>query len=131
MPSYAIWRSFPARLCLPMKTVFGPFVAGRVCYQIRACHVPASLSWQLADNPVMPLPPPPIRRQSNKTNNELLFKGILCALIGLAVLISPYFIKSPGMQGTVASASLVGWFALVLGVAFIGVYGRRRLTGRT
>ncbi len=77
----------------------------------------------------MPLPPPPIRRQS-KANNELLFKGILCALIGLAVLIAPYFIKSPGMQGTVANASLVGWFALVLGCAFIGVYGRRRLASR-
>ena len=82
----------------------------------------------MADNRGMPLPPPPLRRHSNKANNELLFKGILCALIGLAVLISPYFIKSPGMQGIVASASLVGWFALVLGCAFIGVYGRRRLT---
>lgn len=83
----------------------------------------------MADNQAMPLPPPPIRRQS-KANNELLFKGLLCALIGLAVLISPYFITSPGMQGIVAGASLVGWFALVLGIAFIGVYARRRLSGK-
>ncbi|MDW5443420.1 hypothetical protein [Polaromonas sp. SM01] len=79
----------------------------------------------------MPLPSPPIRRHSNKANNELLFKGVLCALIGLAVLISPYFIKSPGMQGIVASASLVGWFALVLGAAFIGIYLRRKIAGKT
>jgi len=39
-------------------------------------------------------------------------------LIGLGVLISPYFIQSPGMQGIVAKASLVGWFALVLGIDF-------------
>jgi uncharacterized membrane protein HdeD (DUF308 family) len=78
----------------------------------------------------MPLPPPPTRRHSNKANNELLFKGVLCALIGLAVLISPWFIKSPGMQGIVANAALVGWFALVLGCAFIVVYLRRKLAGK-
>lgn len=85
----------------------------------------------LADNQAMPLPPPPIRRHSNKANNELLVKGLLCVLIGLAVLVSPYFITSPGMQGIVANSSLVGWFALVLGLGFIVVYVRRRLAGRT
>ncbi|MBI5907232.1 MAG: hypothetical protein Q7S97_06200 [Polaromonas sp.] len=79
----------------------------------------------------MPLPPAPTRRHSHKANNELFFKGLLCTLIGLAVLISPYFIQSPGMQSTVANASLVGWFALVLGGAFIAVYLRRKLTGKT
>lgn len=86
-------------------------------------------SCAITDNRGMPLPPPPVRRHSNKANNELLFKGCLCALIGLAVLVSPYFIRSPGMQGIVAGASLVGWFALVLGCAFVGVYLRRRFTG--
>jgi uncharacterized membrane protein HdeD (DUF308 family) len=76
----------------------------------------------------MPLPPPPVRRHSTKASNELLFKGILCALIGLAVLLSPHFITSPGMQNLVAGAALVGWFALVLGAAFIAVYARRRLS---
>lgn len=87
----------------------------------------------------MSLPKPPKRRPSKaiystpadtaqrKANNELLLKGILCSLIGLGVLLSPYFITSPGMQGIVANASLVGWFALVLGLAFIGVYARRRM----
>lgn len=79
----------------------------------------------------MPLPPPPIHRHSNKANNELLFKGLVCVLIGLAVLLSPYFIRSPGMQGIVASSTWVGWFSLVLGCAFLLVYGRRRLTGRS
>lgn len=74
----------------------------------------------------MPLPLPPTRRHSNKANNELLFKACLCALIGAAVLVSPYFIKSPGMQGIVAGASMVGWFALVLGLAFGGLYLRRK-----
>lgn len=76
----------------------------------------------------MPLPSPPIRRHSNKANNELLLKSGLCTMIGLAVLVSPYFIKSPGMQGIVAGASLVGWFALALGLAFGGLWLRRKLT---
>ena len=84
----------------------------------------------------MPLPNAPTRRPNNsanrqsgkKANNDLLIKGILCALIGLGVLLSPYFVTSPGMQGIVANATLVGWFALVLGVAFIGLYLRRRMT---
>ncbi len=50
-------------------------------------------------------------------------------LIGLAVLLSPRFIASAGMQGIVANASWVGWFALVLGAALSGVYLRRRLAG--
>jgi len=77
----------------------------------------------------MPLPPPPTRRHNS--NNELLFKGLLCALIGLAVLLAPYFIKSPGMQGIVANSTLVGWFALALGCGLMLVYGRRRLSGRS
>jgi VIT1/CCC1 family predicted Fe2+/Mn2+ transporter len=81
----------------------------------------------ITDNGAMPLPSPPIRRHSNKANNDLLIKSGLCVLIGLAVLVSPYFITSPGMQGIVAGASLVGWFALVLGLAFGGLWLRRKL----
>ncbi|MFZ2388986.1 MAG: hypothetical protein WB542_14505 [Polaromonas sp.] len=83
----------------------------------------------------MPLPNAPTRRPNNpasrqadkKASNELLFKAILLGLIGLGVLLSPYFITSPGMQGIVANASVVGWFALVLGCAFLGLYIRRRM----
>lgn len=84
----------------------------------------------------MPLPNVPTRRPNNpttrqadrKANKELLFKAILLGLMGLGVLLSPYFITSPGMQGIVANASLVGWFALVLGCAFMGLYLKRRLS---
>lgn len=86
----------------------------------------------------MPLPTAPTQKPNNnnnsarsKANNELLFKGILCSLIGLGVLVSPYFISSPGMQGIVAKSALVGWFALVLGLAFVGLYVRRRMAGGT
>ncbi len=88
----------------------------------------------------MPLPRPPIQKPLQKpvqrpitkatlkANNELAIKGILCILIGLGVVVSPYFITSPGMQGIVAKSAVVGWFALVLGLAFVGVYARRRLS---
>lgn len=65
-------------------------------------------------------------KRSSLANSELLQKGLLCALIGLTVLLSPYFIKSPGMQRIVANATLVGWFALVLGCAFMVRYAMRR-----
>lgn len=82
----------------------------------------------------MPLPNAPTQKPNNnlarqKANNELAIKGVLCTLIGLGVLVSPYFITSPGMQGIVAKSSLVGWFALVLGLAFVGLYVRRRMAG--
>lgn len=82
----------------------------------------------------MPLPSAPTQKPGatsgrTKANNELAIKGILCMLIGLGVLLSPYFITSPGMQGIVARSSLVGWFALVLGMAFVGLYARRRMAG--
>ena len=64
-------------------------------------------------------------------NNELATKGALCILIGLGVVISPYFISSPGMQSIVAKSAAVGWFALVLGLAFVGLYVRRRWNGKT
>ncbi len=69
--------------------------------------------------------------KATKANNELAIKGILCILIGLGVVVSPYFITSPGMQGIVAKSAAVGWFALVLGLAFVGLYARRRMAGKT
>lgn len=54
-----------------------------------------------------------------KANNELLFKGGLCAAIGLGVLLSPAFMGGSGLREVVAQASTVGWFALVLGGALL------------
>ena len=87
----------------------------------------------------MPLPQAPTQapdqkaknKATIKANNELAIKGILCILIGLGVVVSPYFITSPGMQGIVAKSAAVGWFALVLGLAFVGLYARRRMVGKT
>ena len=82
----------------------------------------------------MPLPQvhaqTPVNKVNTKANNELAMKGILCILIGLGVVVSPYFIKSPGMQSIVAQSAVVGWFALALGLALLGVYARRRITGK-
>ena len=82
----------------------------------------------------MPLPQAPAQKPASKANtkanNELAIKGILCTLIGLGVVASPYFITSPGMQGIVAKSAAVGWFALVLGVAFVGLYVRRRMAAK-
>ena len=79
----------------------------------------------------MPLPQAPTQKPINKVNtkanNDLAVKGILCIMIGLGVVVSPYFITSPGMQGIVAKSAAVGWFALVLGIAFLGLYARRRM----
>lgn len=66
----------------------------------------------------------PHRRKA--VNQALLHKGVLCALIGLAVLVSPSFIKSPALQQAVGGSSLVGWFSLVLGLAFVGQYAWQR-----
>lgn len=65
-----------------------------------------------------------------KADNELLQKGILIALIGLAVLVAPHFMAASPVRDTVAASAVVGWFALVLGAAFIGLYlVRRRKAG--
>lgn len=82
----------------------------------------------------MPLPTSPTQRPTNKRNtkadNELAIKAILCVLIGLGVVVSPYFITSPGMQGIVAKSALVGWFALVLGIGFGVAWARRKMAPR-
>ena len=82
----------------------------------------------------MPLPQAPTQKSVNKintkANNELAIKGILCIMIGLGVVVSPYFITSPGMQSIVAQSAVVGWFALALGLAFVGLYARRRMADK-
>jgi len=60
----------------------------------------------------------------------MLERGILCVLIGIAVLLGPRFLQSPMWRDMVGGAYLVGWFALVLGLALIAVELLKRLRGR-
>ena len=48
-------------------------------------------------------------------------RGLLCILIGAAVLIAPQFLTSPHWHDMLAGARVVGWFALVLGIALVVV----------
>jgi uncharacterized membrane protein HdeD (DUF308 family) len=51
----------------------------------------------------------------------MLERGVMCILIGAAVLIAPNFLQSPTWRDMVGGAYLVGWFALVLGIALVVV----------
>lgn len=83
----------------------------------------------------MPLPPPPTQKPntaanrlaSSKADTDLLIKGVLCALIGGVILLGPHIARSTSVQALLTSASVVGWFSLALGIAFIGLFARRKL----
>lgn len=63
---------------------------------------------------------------TDKARKDLLIKGLFLSLLGLFVLVSPPFIKAPGFAAAVSGSSVVGWFALVLGIAFLGRWALRR-----
>lgn len=65
----------------------------------------------------MPLPSAPPK---SKARNEVLIKGLTIALIGLIILLAPVFKPDSGIAQLFAQSHIVGWFALVLGLAFIG-----------
>ena len=67
----------------------------------------------------MPLPSAP---QKSKARNEILIKGMTIALIGVIILLVPIFKPQSGIGQLFAQSYLVGWFALVLGLAFVGQY---------
>ena len=62
----------------------------------------------------------------HKNSKDLLIKGLILCLLGLAVLVSPLFIRAPGFMQAVGGSSVVGWFALVLGIAFVAQWAWRR-----
>lgn len=68
----------------------------------------------------------PRNATARKADKELLFKGVTCALIGLVILLAPYVARSDSVRDLMSQAALVGWFALVLGIAFGVQYGLRR-----
>ncbi len=62
----------------------------------------------------------------NKPNQDLPFKGLVITLIGGVILLGPYLARSPAVQELLDGGRVVGWFALVLGLAFLGQYFLRR-----
>jgi uncharacterized membrane protein HdeD (DUF308 family) len=58
---------------------------------------------------------------NNRNAPRMLERGILCIVIGGAVLLAPYFVRSAAWQEMVGGAQVVGWFAVVLGVALVVV----------
>jgi uncharacterized membrane protein HdeD (DUF308 family) len=70
--------------------------------------------------------PPHLPSRQRDRSNELLFKGIFIALIGLILLLAPSFMAASELRTIVAQSYLVGWFALVLGGVFITQYAVRR-----
>ena len=71
----------------------------------------------MANQKMTPFNPNPYEKQ-RASSTDLLIKGIVCSLIGLGILVGPYFMAAGGMRDMVAGAWLVGWFALGLGVVF-------------
>ncbi len=65
-----------------------------------------------------------------KDNAHLLPRGIACIVIGLAILLAPGFLQSQAYREMFAGAYVVGWFAIVLGVALIVVGLVKRGKGR-
>lgn len=65
-------------------------------------------------------------RDPTKARNELLIKGLLLCFLGLIVLVSPLFIHGPGFATAVGGSSVVGWFSLALGIAFVAQWAWRR-----
>jgi hypothetical protein len=65
--------------------------------------------------------------QGPKADQELLIKALVITLIGVAILLGAHFARSPSVQELLAGGRVVGWFALVLGLALLGRYGLRRL----
>jgi uncharacterized membrane protein HdeD (DUF308 family) len=82
------------------------------------------------DNHPMTKPTDKTEAQTRQADQDLLFKGIVICLIGVAILLGPFFARSPAVQELLGGARVVGWFALVLGVAFLGQYFLRRRARR-
>lgn len=81
----------------------------------------------------MPLPSTPQKPavpSARKASNELLIKGMTIGLIGLIILIAPYFMAANGISQMLTQSYLVGWFALILGLAFVVQFLLRRRKSR-
>ena len=89
----------------------------------RPAHILAHLRFDMSPRPPSaPTPAPP-----SKADKEMLFKGVTCALIGLVIVLAPYVARSGSVRDLMGQVAAVGWFALVLGAAFIVQYVVRRV----
>lgn len=59
----------------------------------------------------------------------MMERGILCLLIGAAVLIAPHFLSSPAWREAIGGAYIAGWFAVALGIALAAVDLTQRVRG--
>jgi hypothetical protein len=63
--------------------------------------------------------------KKQRPNEDLLWKGVLLAVIGLIVLIAPYRLQSPQLRDIVAGAAGLGWLSLALGAGCLALWGWR------
>lgn len=93
----------------------------------------------MGENAAMPLPSSPTQKPQSskavkahdKSNQDLLLKSAVLVLIGLGLLLSPRFMAAGGLHDILLQSQPVGWLALLLGVAMLGLYGWRRVQGPT
>ena len=62
-----------------------------------------------------------VKQKPKERAPRMVERGILCVLIGAAVLLAPHFLAPSNLMNTMAGASVVGWFAVVLGATLIVV----------
>lgn len=60
--------------------------------------------------------------RKTSTRHDMAWRGGLCVAIGLMVLLAPHFMGATPLRDTLAQSAVVGWFALVLGLGFVGHY---------
>ncbi|MNZ97444.1 hypothetical protein D3C78_1166810 [compost metagenome] len=71
------------------------------------------------------MPTPHTASAQRQAYNDLMIKGVTCAIIGLVVLVAPFYMQASDLRNIFLQAHIVGWFALVLGLAFV-VQGQLR-----
>lgn len=71
-----------------------------------------------------------MKKIDNDKKDQMLMRGLIVVMIGAAVLLGPYILRSQDLRDLLRGAYLVGWFALVLGLAMIGVDLMRRMKQR-
>ena len=63
--------------------------------------------------------------KKTRPNDDLLWKAVLFAVIGLFVLIAPHRLQSPELRDIVAGSAGLGWLSLVLGAGCLALWGWR------